>query len=72
MTKVLKGTVHGTSIELEGNPCLPDGTEVEVEVRVNRLAHLERAFGGWRDDIELERALAQIDQERHGAHTPKP
>lgn len=67
MTNVLKGKIHGRTIELEGDPALPDGTEVEVEVRVHRLIHLERAFGGWRDDPDLERALEQIDRERHKA-----
>lgn len=67
MSKVLKGKIHGTTIELEGDPSLPDGTEVEVEVRVNRLTHLERAFGGWKDDPDLDRALDQIDRERHEA-----
>ena len=67
MRKVLKGRIHGKTIELEGDPHLPEGEEVEVEVRVNRLAHLERAFGGWRDDPDLDRALEAIDQERHQA-----
>ena len=69
MTEVLKGRIHGSSIELEGHLQLPDGTEVEVEVRVNRLVHLERAFGGWQDDPDLDRALEQIERERHEAQT---
>lgn len=62
---VLKGKVRGKTIELEDDPRLPEGELVEVEVRVSRLAHLARAFGGWRDDPELDRALDQIDRERH-------
>ncbi len=62
---ILKGKVRGRTIELEGDPRLPDGEEVEVEVRVNKLAHLERALGGWQDDPELGRALEAIDQDRH-------
>jgi len=65
MIYVLKGKIRGSSIELEEKPIFPDGTEVEVEVRVGRLAHLERAFGGWQDDPDLDKALGQIDQERH-------
>jgi hypothetical protein len=63
----LKGKIHGTRIELNDRPPLPDGTEVEVQLRVDRLAHLERAFGGWRDDPDLDQALAQIERERHEA-----
>jgi hypothetical protein len=62
---ILRGKVHGRTIELEGDPKLPDGEEVEVEVRVNKLAHLERALGGWQDDPELGRALEAIDRDRH-------
>ena len=62
---VFKGKVRGKTIELEGDPRLPEGELVEVEVRLSRRAHLERAFGGWRDDPELDRALEQIDCERH-------
>jgi hypothetical protein len=65
--RVLKGKVYGKTIELEADPHLPEGEEVEVEVRVNRLAHLERAFGGWHDDPDLDRALEGIDRDRHQA-----
>jgi len=65
MGKVLKGRIRGKTIELDGELHLPEGEEVEVEVRVNKLAHLERAFGGWRDDLELDRALEAIDRDRH-------
>ncbi len=67
MAIVLKGKIHGRIIELDGDPDLPPGEEVEVEVRVNKLVHLERAFGGWRDDPELDRALETIDRDRHQA-----
>ena len=64
MSKVLKGKLYGKTIELEGEPHLPEGEEVEVELRVKRLAHLERAFGGWRDAPGLDRALEEIDRDR--------
>lgn len=67
MVNMLKGKIHGRTIRLEEDLHLPDGEEVEVEVRVNKLAHLERAFGGWRDDPDLDRALEEIDRERHSA-----
>jgi hypothetical protein len=65
MTKILKGKIHGTTIELEEPVLLPDGTEIEIQIRVDRLARLEHAFGGWRDDPELDKALDQIDCDRH-------
>jgi len=64
MTKTVKGKIHGTTIELEEPVLLPDGTEIEVQIRVDRLAHLEQAFGGWRDDPQLDQAFDQIDRDR--------
>ena len=64
MTKTVKGKIHGTTIELEESVLLPDGTEIEVQIRVDRLAHLEQAFGGWRDDPQLDQAFDQIDRDR--------
>lgn len=68
MTKIVKGKIHGTTIELEEPVLLPDGTEIEVQIRVDRLTHLERAFGGWRDDPELDRAFEQLERDRHNTH----
>lgn len=65
MTKTVKGKIHGTTIELEEPVLLPDGTEIEIQIRVDRLTHLERAFGGWRDDPQLDQAFDQIDRDRH-------
>lgn len=65
MTKIVKGKIHGATIELEKPVPLPDGTEIEVQIRVDRLPHLERAFGGWRDDPQLDHAFDQIDRDRH-------
>lgn len=65
MTKIVKGKIHGTTIELEEPVLLPDGTEIEIQIRADRLPHLERAFGGWRDDPQLDQAFDQIDRDRH-------
>ena len=65
MTKTVKGKIHGTMIELEEPVLLPDGTEIEIQIRVDRLTHLEHAFGGWRDDPKLDEAFDQIDRDRH-------
>ncbi|MGE3979665.1 MAG: hypothetical protein AB7F94_19080 [Nitrospira sp.] len=65
MTKTVKGKIHGTTIELEEPVLLPDGTKIEIQIRVDRLSHLEQAFGGWRDDPKLDQAFDQIDHDRH-------
>lgn len=65
MTQTVKGKIHGTTIELEEPVLLPDGTEIEVQIRIDRLTHLDRAFGGWRDDPQLDQAFDQIDRDRH-------
>lgn len=65
MTKTVKWKIHGTTIELEEPVLLPDGTEIEVQIRVDRPTHLEQDFGGWRDDPQLDQAFDQIDRDRH-------
>lgn len=60
---VLKGVVHGKTIELEDESGLPDGQPVNVTVQPlqEQLAPgegLRRAFGAWADDAdELDRFL---------------
>lgn len=65
MTKTVKGKIHGTTIELKEPVLLPDGTEIEIQIRVDRLSHLEQAFGGWRDDPQLDQAFDQIYRDRY-------
>jgi hypothetical protein len=55
---VLKGIVHGKTIELEQEPGLPDGQEVSVVVHPLETAErrlppgegIRRSAGGWGDD----------------------
>lgn len=67
---VLKGVVHGKTIELEDESGFPDGQEVNVTVQPVReqLAPgegLRRAFGAWADDAdELDRFLEWNRQQR--------
>jgi hypothetical protein len=55
---VLKGTIHGKTIELEQAPGLPDGQTVSVMLTPSPTAgeHLRRAFGAWSGEA------AQLDQ----------
>jgi len=74
MTKtVIKGVIHGRTIELEGEPGLPDGQAVTVTVepvtpKDSQAAFeaLKRAAGGWaNDDPEgLEQYLEWNRQQR--------
>ena len=67
---VLKGVVHGKTIELEDESGLPDGQQVNVTVQPvqERLAPgegLRRAFGAWADDAdELDSFLEWNRQQR--------
>jgi hypothetical protein len=74
MTKaVMKGVVHGRTIELESEPGFPDGETVSVTVEVFAAKNsdavfeaFQRAAGGWaNDDPEgLEQYLEQTRRQR--------
>ena len=64
--QTLKGTVRGRTIELEKEPCLTEGTPVNVIIvpvasppcDSEALEALKRSAGGWSDDVEgLDRFL---------------
>jgi hypothetical protein len=76
----VKGVKRGQTIELLGQISnIPDGTEVIIELDVievsnsekallsdeERLARLNQLFGAWKDQPDLLRNFAEIDQERH-------
>lgn len=58
---IIQGVIHGKIIELEREPGLPDGQQVEVTVmplpkepfaRLPPGEGLRRAFGAWSEEIE--------------------
>lgn len=57
----LRGVVHGRTIELEEDPHLPDGSVVEVELRITCSDPL---WGLLADQPQLVQTLRQIVQER--------
>jgi hypothetical protein len=71
---ILKGTVHGKTIELEAESGLPEGQQVTVTLEPSPwlqtapedpLEALKRAAGGWSDDPEgLDRFLEWNRQQR--------
>jgi hypothetical protein len=71
---ILKGTVHGKTIELETEPGLPEGQQVTVTLEPGPVQQkggelsmeaLKRAAGSWSDDPEgLDQFLHWNRQER--------
>ena len=69
---VLKGIIHGRTIELEAEPGLPDGQAVSVIVEAVTPTDSQAVFeafkaaaGGWADDIEgLDKYLEWNRQQR--------
>jgi len=66
-TNILKGTIHGKTIELEQEPGLPDGQLVSVTLCPTQPLGegLHRSFGSWAGDAaELDRFLDQVHLDR--------
>lgn len=72
-TVIVKGVVHGRTIQLEREPGLPDGQEVTVTVQPSAQAEpglppgegLRRSAGAWADDpAGLDRYLDWNRQQR--------
>jgi hypothetical protein len=73
---VLKGIVHGKTIELEREPGIPDGQEVTVLVQPSAPAKdapkrlppgegIRRSSGAWAEDAEeLDRYIESVYKER--------
>jgi hypothetical protein len=80
---VLKGTVHGNTIEFEGELDIPDGQEVTVIVQPAPLADdtlkrlppgegIRRSAGAWSDDPEGLDQFLQSVYERRRATQRRP
>ncbi len=71
-TIVFKGVVHGKTIELDHEPGLPDGQQVNVTVQPTAESRmlapgegLRRSFGAWAEDAdELDQFLEWNRQRR--------
>ena len=60
---LLRGVVHGKTIELEGNLNLPEGQQVTVIVQpvLSPEEAIRQSAGGWSDDPEgLDRFLVEL------------
>jgi hypothetical protein len=72
---VLKGVVHGKTVELEQDAGFPDGLEVAVTMRPSRQVPqaLLDAFGGWSDDPEgLDEFIRQVYRDRESDPRNEP
>jgi hypothetical protein len=71
LTKTFHGKIHGKTIELDEDPGVAEGQEVEVQVRIVQPARkwgegILRTAGALADDPEWDTIMEQIYQERKG------
>jgi hypothetical protein len=71
-TRQLQGTIHGRRIDLQDDPGLADGVEVDVIVRVRPKPEkwgegIRRSAGAWADMPELDGVFEEIERERKSA-----
>ena len=69
MSTFIHGIVHGNTIELKESPGVPDGQEVEIQVRVRPKTSTPgegflRTEGALADDEEWDVIMAEIHQAR--------
>jgi hypothetical protein len=76
---VLKGVIHGKTIELEEQPGLPDGQSVNVTLKPLAVTGqqlppgegIRRSAGAWADDADgLDEYLEQLRREREQDRSP--
>jgi hypothetical protein len=73
----LKGIKSGQTIHLLGTNDIPDG-EVIIEIKIKskgdkkeRLERLNRIFGAWKNQSDLDQIFTEIDEERHANYGRK-
>jgi hypothetical protein len=77
MTKALHGKIHGRTIELDEDPGVAEGQEVEVQVRVLPKPGqawgegLLRTEGALTDDTEWDAIMDEIHQQRKLERRPQ-
>ena len=69
MTKTLHGEVHGRTIELDEDPGVAEGQEVEVQMKIVPPSQkwgdgIRRSAGGWANYPEMDAIMEKIQQER--------
>ena len=76
MTRTLHGKIHGKTIELDEDPGVAEGQEVEVQVKIVPPARkwgegILRSAGGWAKYPEMDAILQKIQQERRSERRPQ-
>ena len=75
MTKKLHGTVHGKTIELDEDPGVADGQEVELQIQIATARKwgegILRSAGGWAEYPEMDDIMEKIYQERKLERRPQ-
>ena len=76
MTKTIHGKIHGKTIELDEDPGVAEGQEVEVQVRIVQPARkwgegILRTAGALADDPEWDTIMEQISQDRKVERRPQ-
>ncbi len=76
MTKILHGTVHGKTIELDEDLGVAEGQAVEVQVKIVPPTRawgedIRRSAGGWVDHPEMDAIMEKIRQDRKLERRPQ-
>ena len=75
MTKKLRGTVHGRTIELDEDPGVADGQEVELQIQIATAGKwgegILRSAGGWVEYPEMDDIMEKIYQGRKLERRPQ-
>lgn len=71
MTKTIHGKIHGKTIELDEDPGVAEGQEVEVQMTIVQPARkwgegILRTAGALADDPEWDGIMEKIHHERKG------
>ena len=76
MTKIVHGTVHGKTIELDEDLGVAEGQAVEVQVKIVQPANkwgegIRRSAGGLANYPEMDAIMEKIQQERKLERRPQ-
>ncbi|MGA2063025.1 MAG: hypothetical protein ABSG67_21335 [Thermoguttaceae bacterium] len=69
MNKIIKGIVHGNTIELDKNLGIIDGQKVEIVINISKSTKqwgdgIRRSAGGWADYPEMDAIMEKIQKSR--------
>ncbi len=76
MIRIVRGTVHGKTIQLEEDLGVAEGQEVKVHVDIepppNKWGEgIRRSAGGWEDHPEMDAIMERIHQGRKLERRPQ-